>query len=149
MTQVEAVILQHPGISRVIVVGLPDNRFTEMVVACIQLQENWQWTDADSLKLINKKDHCLCAEILQQFCKDKNLTRYLFMYLVTSLSSFPRSLIWQKMFIGISILHFFTQAKRTHLACTLTFYIFSPILYSRILFYFFIFTYFMHFKSII
>lgn len=81
MTQVEAVILQHPGISRVIVVGLPDNRFTEMVVACIQLQENWQWTDADSLKLINKKDHCLCAEILQQFCKDKNLTRYLFMYL--------------------------------------------------------------------
>ena len=70
-TQVEAVILQHPGISTVIVVGLPDSRLTEMVVACIRLKDNWQW---DEFNPCNDKDHCLSKEILQQFCKDKNLT---------------------------------------------------------------------------
>lgn len=71
--EVEAVILQHPGISRVIVVGLPDSRLTEMVVACIQLKDNWQWDEFNSC---NDKDYCLSKEILQQFCKDKNLTGY-------------------------------------------------------------------------
>ncbi|CDP04150.1 unnamed protein product [Coffea canephora] len=71
--EVEAVILQHPGISRVIVVGLPDSRLTEMVVACIRLKDNWQW---DEFNPCNDKDHCLSKEILQQFCKDKNLTGF-------------------------------------------------------------------------
>uniref|UniRef100_M1BWL1 Acyl-activating enzyme 14 n=1 Tax=Solanum tuberosum TaxID=4113 RepID=M1BWL1_SOLTU len=46
--EVEAVLLQHPGISASVVIGLPDSRLTEMVVACIRLKDNWQWTDSSS-----------------------------------------------------------------------------------------------------
>lgn len=74
--EVEAVILQHPGISGVVVTGLPDIRLTESVVACIQLKDNWQWIDLASGSLINDKDRCLSKEIIQQFCCDKNLTGF-------------------------------------------------------------------------
>lgn len=83
MKQVESVVLQHPGISAVIVLGLPDARLTEMVVACIQLKDNWQWVDFSSRNSVNEKvDQCLSKEILQQFCKEKNLTGYLFVSFV-------------------------------------------------------------------
>ncbi|KAI5651284.1 hypothetical protein M9H77_37289 [Catharanthus roseus] len=68
-------------------VGLPDTRLTEMVVACIQLKENWQWVDVGSTNLINQKEHCLDGAMIQQFCKEKNLTRYKFMCFIVSGSS--------------------------------------------------------------
>ncbi|KAL3523271.1 hypothetical protein ACH5RR_016105 [Cinchona calisaya] len=74
--EVEGVILQHPGVSTVIVVGLPDSRLTEMVVACIQLKDNWQWSEFSSHNSVNAEDRYLSKEILQKFCKEKNLTGF-------------------------------------------------------------------------
>ncbi|KAG8385204.1 hypothetical protein BUALT_Bualt03G0017500 [Buddleja alternifolia] len=36
--EVEGVLSQHPGISRIVVVGVPDSRLTEMVIGCVQLK---------------------------------------------------------------------------------------------------------------
>lgn len=74
MPQVETVLLQHPGVSEVIVVGLPDSRLTEMIVACIQLKDNWQWDEFSFHNLVTNKDHRLSKEILRQFCKEKKLS---------------------------------------------------------------------------
>ncbi|KAE7996058.1 hypothetical protein FH972_000807 [Carpinus fangiana] len=39
--EVEAILFQHPGVIGVVIVGIPDARLTEMVIACIQLREHW------------------------------------------------------------------------------------------------------------
>ncbi|CAI9090795.1 OLC1v1025647C1 [Oldenlandia corymbosa var. corymbosa] len=72
--QVESIVSQHPGISGVIVLGLPDPRLAEMVVACIQLKDNWKWIESNSVN--ERSDHCLSKDILQKFCKEKNLTGF-------------------------------------------------------------------------
>ncbi|XP_044508239.1 2-succinylbenzoate--CoA ligase, chloroplastic/peroxisomal-like isoform X4 [Mangifera indica] len=46
--EVEMNLLQHEGVIAVVVVGIPDTRLMEMVVACLKLRENWQWSDNDS-----------------------------------------------------------------------------------------------------
>ncbi|XP_015066295.1 2-succinylbenzoate--CoA ligase, chloroplastic/peroxisomal [Solanum pennellii] len=74
--EVEAVLLQHPGISASVVIGLPDSRLTEMVVACIRLKDNWQWTDSSSNHPVNKNEHCLSSTVLQNFCRAKDLTGF-------------------------------------------------------------------------
>ncbi|XP_015166642.1 2-succinylbenzoate--CoA ligase, chloroplastic/peroxisomal isoform X3 [Solanum tuberosum] len=74
--EVEAVLLQHPGISASVVIGLPDSRLTEMVVACIRLKDNWQWTDSSSNHPVNKNEHCLSSSVLQNFCRAKDLTAF-------------------------------------------------------------------------
>ncbi|KAF7824475.1 2-succinylbenzoate--CoA ligase, chloroplastic/peroxisomal isoform X1 [Senna tora] len=66
--EVEAILLEHPGIAGVVIVGIPDVRLTEMVVACIQPRKDWQWSVW--------KDNHLFREHLQQYCKDKNLSRF-------------------------------------------------------------------------
>lgn len=76
VTQVEAVLLQHPGISASVVIGLPHSRLTEMVVACIRLKDNWLWTDSTSNCPVNRNEHCLSSTVLQNFCKAKDLTGY-------------------------------------------------------------------------
>ncbi|KAI7738564.1 LOW QUALITY PROTEIN: hypothetical protein M8C21_015842 [Ambrosia artemisiifolia] len=74
--EVEAVLLRHPGISAIAVIGLPDNRLTEMVVACIQLNHNWTWTGSGSDPLGIKKQQTISSETLQQFCRTNNLTGF-------------------------------------------------------------------------
>uniref|UniRef100_A0A803MHC1 4-coumarate--CoA ligase n=1 Tax=Chenopodium quinoa TaxID=63459 RepID=A0A803MHC1_CHEQI len=43
--EVEVVLSQHPAITNVAVIGLPHPHLGEMVVACVQIRENWIWTD--------------------------------------------------------------------------------------------------------
>ena len=72
----EGVLLQHIGVSSVVVGGVPDTRLTEMVVACVQLRENWTWVDSPSYCSAEKDNQTLTTEILQRFCREKHLTRY-------------------------------------------------------------------------
>ncbi|GMP71684.1 hypothetical protein CsSME_00029994 [Camellia sinensis var. sinensis] len=72
--EVEAILSQHPGVSGIVVVGLPDARLTEVVVACLQIRDNWRWADSCSDHLAGKKDQTLSTQILQQFCRKMNLT---------------------------------------------------------------------------
>lgn len=91
MFQVEAILLKHPGVASAVVVGLPDTRFTEMVVACIQIKDSWKWADYSS-DHSDKDDHqCLSSEILKKFCKEKNLTgyfSYFYFYIYIGMFSF-------------------------------------------------------------
>ncbi|XP_077243869.1 acyl-activating enzyme 14 [Tasmannia lanceolata] len=72
--EVEAVISQHPGVSGVVVAGIPNARLSEMVVACVQLRENWQWFDLDQSH--EGKDQILSEKILHSYCKERNLTGF-------------------------------------------------------------------------
>ncbi|KAJ8758581.1 hypothetical protein K2173_000302 [Erythroxylum novogranatense] len=73
--EVEAILLKHPGVIAAVTVGIPDRRLTEKVTACIKLRESWQWTDNSSLAFAENKQ-VLCKEILQNFCREKNLTGF-------------------------------------------------------------------------
>ncbi|KAI3680888.1 hypothetical protein L6452_35667 [Arctium lappa] len=74
--EVETVILKHPGISAIAVIGLPDIRLTEMVVACIQLNHNWTWAGSSSDSTTTEKEQCISSETLKQFCRTNNLTGF-------------------------------------------------------------------------
>lgn len=43
--QVETALMKHPGISAVAVVGIPDERLSESVVAFVRLRDKWVWED--------------------------------------------------------------------------------------------------------
>ncbi|KAK3188692.1 hypothetical protein Dsin_028253 [Dipteronia sinensis] len=74
--EVEAVLLQHPGVIASVIVGITDTRLTEMVVACVKLREHWQWSD-DSYELVTKnKRLLLSSDVLRQHCREKNLTGF-------------------------------------------------------------------------
>ncbi|WOG86135.1 hypothetical protein DCAR_0205336 [Daucus carota subsp. sativus] len=74
--EVEAVVSKHPGVAGAVVVGLPDSRFTEIVVACIQPKPTWTWSDYSSKLSAKDDDRCLTSQILQNFCKENNLTGF-------------------------------------------------------------------------
>ncbi|XP_058196951.1 2-succinylbenzoate--CoA ligase, chloroplastic/peroxisomal isoform X2 [Rhododendron vialii] len=74
--EVEAILSQHPGVSGIVVVGLPDTRLTEMVVACVQLRDNWRWSDSCFDPLTENKSRILSGDILLQLCREKHLTRF-------------------------------------------------------------------------
>jgi acyl-activating enzyme 14 len=40
------VLSQHPGVARVVVVGIPDSRLGEKVIACVSIRYGWKWVDA-------------------------------------------------------------------------------------------------------
>ncbi|XP_028096393.1 2-succinylbenzoate--CoA ligase, chloroplastic/peroxisomal-like [Camellia sinensis] len=87
--EVEAILSQHLGVSGIVVVGLPDARLTEVVVACLQIRDNWRWADSCSDHLAGKKDQTLSTQILRQFCRKMNLTGF----------KIPKSfVIWKKQF---------------------------------------------------
>lgn len=71
--QVEAVLSQHPGVSGIVVFGVPDARLTEMVAACVQIKENWQWIDNNS-HVSHKGEQILSVKTLHDYCKMRNLT---------------------------------------------------------------------------
>lgn len=75
----EAVLSQHPGVAGCVVVGLPDVRLTEMVVACIRIKDNWKWPDNNTAHWTETKELLLSTEILRRHCRDKNLTGYCYL----------------------------------------------------------------------
>ncbi|XVF23098.1 hypothetical protein REPUB_Repub13aG0008800 [Reevesia pubescens] len=74
--EVEAVLIQHPGVISSVVIGIPDPRLTEMVIACIRLRENWQWSDSSSEYSAQSNELLLSSEILRRYCREKNLTGF-------------------------------------------------------------------------
>ncbi|GAA0141958.1 ligase [Lithospermum erythrorhizon] len=74
--EVENVLLQHPGVAAVVVVGVPDTRLTEMVVACVHIKDDWRWVEFSSTSPRNQNSEYLSANILQQFCKEMNMTGF-------------------------------------------------------------------------
>ncbi|KAK4488109.1 hypothetical protein RD792_003851 [Penstemon davidsonii] len=74
--EVETVISQHPGISKIIVVGVPDSRLTEMVIGCVQLNDSWRWGDYGINHSPEDKFQFLSSDTLRQFCKENNLTGF-------------------------------------------------------------------------
>ncbi|KAF5203957.1 2-succinylbenzoate--CoA ligase, chloroplastic/peroxisomal [Thalictrum thalictroides] len=73
--EVETILMQHPGVSSIVVVGVPDARLSEMVVACLQIKESWMWVDQNS-HTPERKELQLSSESLYKYCKEKNLTRF-------------------------------------------------------------------------
>ncbi|KAK3016137.1 hypothetical protein RJ639_007680 [Escallonia herrerae] len=70
----ETVLAKHPGVAGSAVVGVPDSRLTEIVVACIQVKGNWKWANYTSDHSIEGDKLCLSSEVLHHFCKQKNLS---------------------------------------------------------------------------
>lgn len=71
----EAVLSQHPGVSSVVVIGIPDGRLGEMVVSCVQLREKWLWEDKNVTSTSNKAPELIVSQNqLRHFCKNKKLT---------------------------------------------------------------------------
>jgi len=58
--QVEEVLNEHPGVVDSIVVGLPDERWGEVVVACVQRSD-------DSITATELDKHCLASPMLADF----------------------------------------------------------------------------------
>ncbi|XP_074264103.1 2-succinylbenzoate--CoA ligase, chloroplastic/peroxisomal isoform X2 [Silene latifolia] len=73
--EVEAVLSLHPGISSVVVTGIPNARLGEMVVACVQIRENWVWADNVGNSLGRTKLY-LSNEVLKEYCRHKRLTGF-------------------------------------------------------------------------
>ncbi|CAA7062373.1 unnamed protein product [Microthlaspi erraticum] len=71
--EVEAVLLEHPGIVSAVVIGVIDVRLGEMVVGCVRLQENWIWSDVEDEQ---NRDFKLSSEALKRFCRTQNLTGF-------------------------------------------------------------------------
>ncbi|XP_050369441.1 2-succinylbenzoate--CoA ligase, chloroplastic/peroxisomal isoform X2 [Argentina anserina] len=87
--EVERTLLLHPGVTGVVAVGIPDARLTEMVVACVQIRENWQWMDTSTKDSVAEHMLRISSEILSRYCKEKNLTGF----------KIPRKFIlWKKPF---------------------------------------------------
>ncbi|XP_020099995.1 2-succinylbenzoate--CoA ligase, chloroplastic/peroxisomal isoform X2 [Ananas comosus] len=85
--EVEAVLAQHPGIAKAVVVGAPDVRLTEKVVACVITKDEWSWVGRKSNHSESGKE--LSAEILQRHCRERNLSRF----------KIPKSyVVWKKPF---------------------------------------------------
>jgi len=53
--EVEAFLLNHPAISKVQVVGLPDQRLSEVACACVVLKEGHQTTSEDIISFCRGK----------------------------------------------------------------------------------------------
>lgn len=74
--EVEAVLSQHPGVLAVVVVGVPDARLSEMVIACVRPTEDWRWIEHGFDHYSQNKNKALSSHMLQQFCRDNNLTGF-------------------------------------------------------------------------
>ena len=85
--QVENVFLKHPGIVAVAVVGIPDERLGEVVVAVVRLRDDWQWEDkyegslsvsgaSNQIQLEDYRDNHVVSEIeLRIHCQQLGLSR--------------------------------------------------------------------------
>ncbi|KAF3450298.1 hypothetical protein FNV43_RR06378 [Rhamnella rubrinervis] len=74
--EVESILSQHPGIMNAVIVGIPDARFTEMVVACIRLRTEWKWSNRSLGHSVVEEKLYLSSDILRQYCIKKSLTGF-------------------------------------------------------------------------
>ncbi|XP_010540647.1 PREDICTED: 2-succinylbenzoate--CoA ligase, chloroplastic/peroxisomal isoform X2 [Tarenaya hassleriana] len=75
--EVEAVLLQHPGVLSAVVTGVAETRLGEMVVACVCLKEKWQWSEENlDGSDTSGEDLLLSSEILRRYCRTQNLTGF-------------------------------------------------------------------------
>ncbi|KAJ3688742.1 hypothetical protein LUZ61_017906 [Rhynchospora tenuis] len=72
--EVEAALSQHPAVAKVLVVGIPDTRLSEKVVACLMIKDKWKWVDAKANSLLLQDE--VSAEKLRYHCIERNLTRF-------------------------------------------------------------------------
>ncbi|KAL6857248.1 hypothetical protein ACP4OV_018630 [Aristida adscensionis] len=72
--EVEAVLSQHPGVARAVVIGIPDSRLGEKVIACVSIREGWRWVDAGAHHQGEGRE--VSAHILKHHCRLKNLSRF-------------------------------------------------------------------------
>lgn len=100
--KVEAILSQHPGVAGVVTVGILDSRLSEMVVACIQLRRDWQWTSRSFEHSTAKQKELLSHEILQQFCKQNNLARYCSPFIIQTIMSYIHFCIQSSLNIFLS-----------------------------------------------
>lgn len=80
-------ISQHPGISKVVVVGIPDIRLTERVVACLNIKDGWKWVDQKTKHSPDGKQ--VSPQMLQDHCSRRKLSRFQ--------SSFPLKFLESKL----------------------------------------------------
>lgn len=57
-------------------VGIPDSRLTEKAVACVQLEEDWQWYETNHELLQGKIKQHLSSAILRKHCNECKLTGF-------------------------------------------------------------------------
>ncbi|KAJ4773326.1 2-succinylbenzoate--CoA ligase [Rhynchospora pubera] len=72
--EVEAVLSQHPAVAKVLVVGIPDTRLSEKVVACLIIKDKWKWVNANPNSSLLPDE--VSAEKLRDYCIKRNLTRF-------------------------------------------------------------------------
>lgn len=70
----ESTLSQHPAVAKVLVVGIPDTRLSEKVVACLIIKDNWKWVNAKPNSLLLQDE--VSDETLRYHCIERNLTRY-------------------------------------------------------------------------
>ncbi|KAJ1267129.1 hypothetical protein BS78_07G032700 [Paspalum vaginatum] len=72
--EVESVLSRHPGVARAVVVGIPDSRLGEKVVACVSIRDGWKWVNAKVEHQGEGKE--VSPQILQDHCRMGNLSRF-------------------------------------------------------------------------
>ncbi|TVU43493.1 hypothetical protein EJB05_09969, partial [Eragrostis curvula] len=72
--EVELVLSQHPGVAKVVVIGLPDSRLGEKVIACVNITDGWKWVDARDEQRGDDKQ--VSTKILQDHCRLKKLSGF-------------------------------------------------------------------------
>ncbi|XP_020593308.1 2-succinylbenzoate--CoA ligase, chloroplastic/peroxisomal isoform X2 [Phalaenopsis equestris] len=72
--EVEAVLCQHIGVAGAVVVGIPDTRLTEKIVACVSIEEDWIWVNESARNSLEA--NLLSSEIMQNFCRHRKLTGF-------------------------------------------------------------------------
>eukprot|EP00252_Welwitschia_mirabilis_P005707 TRINITY_DN1625_c0_g1_i10.p1 TRINITY_DN1625_c0_g1~~TRINITY_DN1625_c0_g1_i10.p1 ORF type:complete len:399 (+),score=82.19 TRINITY_DN1625_c0_g1_i10:762-1958(+) len=74
-SEVEEILVTHPGVRSVVVVGIPDSRFNEVVTASIQVEDDWQWVEKTSTSTDNE-GRVLSPANLQTHCRKHGLSRF-------------------------------------------------------------------------
>ncbi|CAL5009876.1 unnamed protein product [Urochloa decumbens] len=72
--EVELVLSQHPGVARVVVIGIPDSRLGEKVIACVTIRDGWKWVDSRAEHQGEDKE--VSPQILHDHCRMKKLSRF-------------------------------------------------------------------------
>ncbi|CAL5004246.1 unnamed protein product [Urochloa decumbens] len=72
--EVELVLSQHTGVARVVVIGIPDSRLGEKVIACVTIRDGWKWVDSRTEHQGEDKE--VSPQILHDHCRMKKLSRF-------------------------------------------------------------------------
>ncbi|XP_078170928.1 acyl-activating enzyme 14 isoform X1 [Carex rostrata] len=106
--EVESTLSQHPAIAKVLVVGIPDTRLSEKVVACLIIKDKWKWVNAKPNSLLFQDE--VSDETLRYHCIERNLTRF----------KIPKKfLVWSKPFPVTSTGKVMRDAVRREVMVTL------------------------------